>query len=106
MFNATTLAFRTGHLAKVLNHNFISLIPKKEKPQNISDYRPMSCANVLYKIISKIICSRIKHFLSYLIADNQSAFIPFKNIGENILLAHELVRDLKKKDKKKIKKWA
>jgi hypothetical protein len=91
-----------GKLPYGLNHNFITLVPKREKPRTISDYRPISYVNFLYKIISIIIYSRIKHLLPYLIAENQSAFVPDRNIGENILLAHELVWDFKKKGKPKM----
>jgi len=93
LFSAISFVFQSQQLSNGLNHNFVTLIPKKDKLQNISDYRPISCANLLYKIISKIIYGRIKHFLPYLISENQSAFVPQRNIGENILLAHELVRD-------------
>lgn len=48
----------------------------------------------------KIICFRIKPFLPLLIAKNQSTFIPNRNIGENLLFAHEFVRDFKKKSQK------
>lgn len=34
----------------------------------------------------------LKPFLPYLIAENQSSFILRRNIDENILLAHELIR--------------
>lgn len=72
------------------------LIPKKDKPQTISNFCPISYTNVLYKIVSKTICNRIKWFLPFLIAENQSSFKHGRNIGENILLAHELIRDFSK----------
>lgn len=59
--------------------------------KSLFDYRPIACANVYYKIVAKIICNRVKHFLPFLIAENQLAFIAGRNIGENILLADELI---------------
>lgn len=102
IFAAITSAFQEGKIARGLDHNFISLIPKKYKPQSTTDYHPISCANVLYKIISKIICFRIEDFLPYLIAENQSAFVPRRNIGENVLLPHKVVQDFKKKGNPKM----
>lgn len=85
-----------------MNHTFLTIIPKKEKPQTLTDYKPITCAIVLYKIMTKIICNRIKFFLPYLITDNQSAFILGRSIGENILLAHEMLRDFKRPGKSKM----
>ncbi|GJR99878.1 hypothetical protein Tco_0316387 [Tanacetum coccineum] len=68
--------FRNGNLLKELNHTIIALIPKVKSPTRVNDYRPISCCNVLFKCISKIIANRIKHSLKLLISPNQSAFVP------------------------------
>lgn len=76
-----------------VNATFLSLIPN---PQRFEDYRPISLCNVIYKIISKILANRLKEILDQLISPNQAAFIKGRNIAENILLAHELVRNFHK----------
>ncbi|GKE67379.1 sodium/hydrogen exchanger 6 [Tanacetum coccineum] len=81
--------FFNGNLLKELNHTIISLIPKVTTPARINDYRPISCCNVLYKCISKIIANRVKEGLG----DNQSAFVPGRRISDNILLTQELIRN-------------
>nr|GEZ62090.1 hypothetical protein [Tanacetum cinerariifolium] len=45
---------------KEVNATIIALVPKLISPQKVSDFRPISCCNVLYKIIMKIIANRIK----------------------------------------------
>lgn len=87
--------FISGKLRKC-NFSFFSLIPKCENPQRFEDYRPISLCNVIYKIISKILANRLKEILDQLISPNQAAFIKGRNIAENILLAHELVRNFHK----------
>lgn len=49
-----------------------------------------------------MLCNRLKLFLPFLISENQSAFIKEKYIGDNILLAHELLHDFKKKGMPKL----
>ncbi|GKC53275.1 RNA-directed DNA polymerase, eukaryota, reverse transcriptase zinc-binding domain protein, partial [Tanacetum coccineum] len=52
--------FTNGKLLKDLNHTIIDLIPKVQTPSQVNDYRPISCCNVLFKCINKIIANRIK----------------------------------------------
>ncbi|KAJ9536614.1 hypothetical protein OSB04_un000215 [Centaurea solstitialis] len=82
--------YRSRMLAQ-LNHTLICLIPKSPNASRVTDFRPISCCNVLFKCISKIVAERIKGALDGLINRAQSAFIPGRRISDNILLAHELV---------------
>lgn len=78
--------FRSGKLMKQINHTVISLLPKVSTPIAITDYRPISCCNVLYKCISKIIADGIKKGLKVIVSENQSAFVPDRRISDSILL--------------------
>lgn len=60
----------------------------------MSDYRPISCCNVLYKAISKIIANRLKGVWQEIVA--WSAFISDWLLMENLLLATELVKNYHK----------
>ncbi|GJY42406.1 hypothetical protein Tco_0429676 [Tanacetum coccineum] len=62
-------------------------------PMKINDYRPISCCNVLFKCITKIISNRMKDCLTGLVSLNQSAFIPGRRISDNILLTQELMHN-------------
>ncbi|GJU82334.1 hypothetical protein Tco_1284699 [Tanacetum coccineum] len=85
--------FMNGCLLKELNHTIIALIPKVQSPSRINDYRPISCCNVLFKCITKIIANRIKESLKILVSPNQSAFVPGRRISDNILLTQELMHN-------------
>lgn len=62
----------------------------------MKDYMPISCCNLLYKVISKNLANRLKGMLPKLISINQSAFISDRLLMENLLLATELVKDYHK----------
>ncbi|GJZ64151.1 retrotransposon protein, putative, ty1-copia subclass [Tanacetum coccineum] len=59
----------------------------------VNDYRPISCCNVLYKCISKILTNRIINGIKEVVSENQFAFIPGKRILDNILLTQELIHN-------------
>nr|GFA97345.1 RNA-directed DNA polymerase, eukaryota, reverse transcriptase zinc-binding domain protein [Tanacetum cinerariifolium] len=85
--------FTNGRLLKELNHTIIALIPKVNTPARVTDYRPISCCNVLFKCISKIIANRLKGSLKRLVSPNQSAFVPGRCISDNILLTQEIMHN-------------
>ena len=72
-----------------INHNFITLIPKVGNTESVSEFRPISLCNLLYKIISKVIANRLKPILNSIISEAQSAFIADRLIADNILIAFE-----------------
>ncbi|GJU24535.1 hypothetical protein Tco_1163156 [Tanacetum coccineum] len=83
--------FVNGKLLKEINHTIIALIPKVASPACVNDFRPISCCNVLFKCITKILSNRIKESLKSLISPNQSTFVPGRSISDNILLTQELI---------------
>lgn len=88
--------FENGFLPKGLNSTILALIPKKEVALHMRDYRPISCCNVVYKVISKILARRLKSLLPSFISKNQSAFVKDRLLMENVLLASELVKSYHK----------
>ena len=43
--------FQSGQLLKQINHSIIALVPKSAHVSTANDFRPLSCCNVVYKII-------------------------------------------------------
>ncbi|CAN0861736.1 LINE-1 reverse transcriptase homolog [Linum grandiflorum] len=83
--------FETGIMPKVVNSTLISLIPKKANATHIRDFWPIACCNVLYKCVAKILARRLAACLPEVVSQMQSAFVKGRQIGDDILLAHELV---------------
>ena len=78
-----------------LNVTNICLIPKMARPNRMTELRPISLCNVGYKIISKVLCQRLKICLPALISETQSAFAPGRLISDNILIAQEMFHGLR-----------
>ncbi|KAL0427126.1 UNVERIFIED_CONTAM: hypothetical protein Slati_2887400 [Sesamum latifolium] len=89
--------FRSGRLLRQLNHCIIALVPKSEHSPTVADYRPISCCNVIYKAITKIISDRLAPALVQLIDRSQAAFVGGRSITDNIFLAQEMVRQYTRK---------
>ncbi|GJT38259.1 RNA-directed DNA polymerase, eukaryota, reverse transcriptase zinc-binding domain protein [Tanacetum coccineum] len=96
--NAVKEFFRKGRMLGKVNATLITLVPKSSTPKIVFDYRPIACCNVLYKIISKILTNRIKNVLCKLVDPSQSAFIPCRQITDNILLVQELLKGYNRKN--------
>ena len=53
----------SGTMSSDINYTHIVLIPKIKSLEKMSDYRPISLYNVIYKIISKVLANRLKIIL-------------------------------------------
>ena len=95
-FWPTVNSIVTRTMLDFLNHgaaptNFhethIVLIPKTKNPERVTDYRPISLCNVVYKLASKAVANRLKLVLQDVICENQSAFVSERLITDNVLVA-------------------
>ncbi|GJX03846.1 protein LAZ1 [Tanacetum coccineum] len=85
--------FNNGKLLKEVNHTFVALIPKVTTPLKVNDYRPISCCNVIYKCISKILTNLIIEGIKEVVSDNKSAFVLGRRVSDNILITQELMHN-------------
>lgn len=83
--------FTSGKLLKQWNAATLVLIPKIPNASKMADFRPISCLNTLYKVIAKLLAERLKKILVEVISPYQSAFLPGRMLGENVLLATEII---------------
>nr|GFB97041.1 RNA-directed DNA polymerase, eukaryota [Tanacetum cinerariifolium] len=73
------------------NSSFIALIPKSLEPKVVSDFWPICLIGSVYKVIIKILQSRLLSVISDLISGVQTAFLPNRQILDGPFIINELL---------------
>ena len=81
-----------GHLSISQRRGLITLIPKKNKPQQfLKNWRPISLLNCDYKTAAKAVATRMKRVLPDIISNDQTGFLKGRSIGENVRLLNSVI---------------
>jgi exonuclease III len=85
-------AYEKGELSSTQKQGVIICLPKQSKPkQFLKNWRPITLLNTVYKIGSGCIANRIKQMLPKVINEDQTGFIPGRNITENTRLLYDVM---------------
>lgn len=74
-----------GILAESITEGMIRLIPKSVNKTELKDWRPLTMLNTDYKIIARLLASRLQVILPTLILPQQTGFIKGRNMLDNVL---------------------
>ena len=85
-----------GKLSKGINTTFIALIPQVDSPHKLNDFRSISLVGSLYKILAKLLANRLCMVIGSVISETQSAFVTYRQILDDILIANEAVDEAHK----------
>ena len=83
-----------GGLPPGFHDGNITMIFKAGDRTDPANYRPITLLNSDYRAYTRVLASRLGPVLSSVIDSHQTAFLPGRHIGENILLAQALPRAL------------
>ncbi len=86
--------FGAKNLLKELNATFLVLIPKISSADSLDKFKPISLCNSFYKIVSKVLTSRLLRVPSLIISPHQTSFVPGRQILDSIVSVHEVIHSL------------
>jgi len=78
------------------NGTLITLVPKVHNPAGTNDLGPIACCKLIYKVITNVLCNRLKAVLPYLVDLSQSA-VANRSIIHNIMTSKDVVRCYQRK---------
>ncbi|KAM4034650.1 uncharacterized protein ACNLHF_021315 [Anomaloglossus baeobatrachus] len=86
-------SFRMGRLPDSFYEATIVLLLKPDKdPLDCGSYRPVSLLNSDYKILTKILATRLNKVISTIIHRDQSGFIPGRSTSDNLRRAQVILQ--------------
>jgi hypothetical protein len=97
LFDAVEETSLRDAVIRLINSTFIALIPKVNCPNSFGDFRPIAQCNLCYKIITKIIATRIRPILSRSLFEEQLGFLKGRQILDVIGNAQECLHSIKVK---------
>lgn len=71
-------------------HGAITVLPKRGDPSNPANYRPITLLNSDYRLLARVLANRLTPVLGEVIEPEQTAFLPGRSIGENVLFLQTL----------------
>ena len=92
LMNSYNAAFNIGELSISQRRGVITLIPKDDEYLlTLENWRPITILNMDYKIIAKVIATRIETLLPVLIHEDRTGFVKDRFFGENVRLIQDVM---------------
>lgn len=88
------LIFSSSEMLAYLNKSLITFIPKCSNPETLGSYHPIRLCNSIYKVVTKIIVTRLRPLLIDLVSPLQTTFVLSRKGVDNTIIALELVHSM------------
>jgi hypothetical protein len=74
-----------------INHSYITLVPKVDNPERVTDFRLISLINSAPKLVAKLLANRLQKVAIQVVHENQYGFIKGKTIQDCLGWAFEFL---------------
>lgn len=74
-----------------INNSYIVLVPKKDNPQTVNDFRPISLLNSSLKLLTKLLANRLQVVILQVVHENQYGFIKGRSIQDCLAWAYQFL---------------
>ena len=92
LYESFVYSFETGKLSIDQRRGILSLNPKKDKDiRYLKNWRPITLLNTDYKILAKVLGTRLRNVLPDLIHSDQVAYLENRYIGQNIRIIDDVL---------------
>ncbi|CAI5458366.1 unnamed protein product [Closterium sp. Yama58-4] len=88
----------SGNLPAVANEAVTILLYKKGEETDVRNYRPITLLTSVYKILAKVVASRMKAVLDQVISKEQFGFLPGRRLTDAVSLVADLIETAKNED--------
>ncbi|KAK4518914.1 uncharacterized protein ATC70_009140 [Mucor velutinosus] len=75
------------------NVSLMTILYKKNDPNDMANYRPISLCNTDYKLLTRLLNHRMMEVAKQLINENQAGFVPGRFIAQNALRCQVIMED-------------
>jgi hypothetical protein len=88
--------FRIEKLLKGVTTSYVTLVPKNAHLTKLTEFRLISLIHGLYKIVGKLLLSRLHTVMATLISPYQTFFISGRKILDGFMIANDVIHFIKK----------
>ena len=90
--------YDAGALSESQRRAILRLLFKREDPQLLKNWRPISLLNVDYKIATKCLAGRLREVLPLVLSEDQTCGVPNRSIFENLFLIRDVIDFVREKN--------